>query len=99
MGPELRQTVAVSSNRAFLKVAEQARDEWRLMGYAYLSDKEFAKLAGTPLREARAVYDRVERTANRVAAVVSVSLLCVAAHELGLLSLLVNWLTSFCSCN
>jgi hypothetical protein len=95
----ISQTVAVSSNRAFLKVAEQARDEWRLMGYAYLSDKEFAKLAGTPLREARAVYDRVERTANRVAAVVSVGLLGVAAHELGLLSLLVNWLTSFCSCN
>jgi hypothetical protein len=76
------QMVTVHSNRAFLKVASDARTLWRRKGYAYLSDDEFDELAGTPLSEARGIYDWVETTANWVAGVVAAGLIVSAGWEI-----------------
>lgn len=80
------QVVTVTSSRAFLKVAADARSQWRQKGYAYLSNVEFDALAGTPLAEARRIYDRVEATTNWVAGGVAVALVIFAAWEAGLVS-------------
>lgn len=80
------QVVTVKSSRAFLKVAADARSQWRQKGYAYLSSVEFDALAGTPLAEARRIYDRVEAAANWVAGAVVVGLVIFAAWEAGLVS-------------
>lgn len=88
------QVVTVKSSRAFLKVAADARSQWRQKGYAYLSNVEFDALAGTPLAEARRIYDRVEAAANWVAGVVVVGLVIFAAWEAGLVSAAWRALTS-----
>ena len=80
------QVVTVKSSRAFLRVAADARAQWRHKGYAYLSDSEFDALAGTPLKEARGVYDGVERSANWVAGLVAAGLAVFAAWEAGVLT-------------
>ncbi|MBA4760616.1 hypothetical protein [Sphingomonas sp.] len=80
------QVITVKSSRAFLKVAADARTQWRQKGYAYLSDVEFNALAGTPLAEARAIYDRVETAANWVAGSVAAGLVIFAAWEAGMIS-------------
>lgn len=80
------QVVTVKSSRAFLKVTADARTQWRQKGYAYLSNVEFDALAGTPLAEARRIYDRVEAAANWVAGAVAVGLVIFAAWEAGLVS-------------
>jgi uncharacterized membrane protein YkvI len=88
------QVVTVKSSRAFLKVAADARSQWRQKGYAYLSNVEFDALAGTPLAEARRIYDRVEAAANWVAGAVVVGLVIFAAWEAGLVSAAWRALTS-----
>jgi hypothetical protein len=80
------QVVTVKSSRAFLKVAADARAQWRHKGYAYLSDAEFDTLAGNPLKEARVIYDGVERSANWVAGLVAAGLVVFAAWETGVLT-------------
>ena len=80
------QIVTVKSSRAFLKVAADARAQWRHKGYAYLSDAEFDALAGKPLTEARGIYDGVERSANWVAGLVAAGLVVFAAREAGVLT-------------
>ena len=80
------QIITVKSSRAFLKVAADARLNWRQKGYAYLSDAEFDALAGTPLAQARKIYDRVESAANWVAGIVGAGLVIFAAWEAGVLS-------------
>jgi hypothetical protein len=80
------QTVTVKSSRAFLKVAADARAQWRHKGYAYLSDAEFDALAGKPLTDARVIYDRVERSANWIAGLVAGGLVVFAAWEAGVLT-------------
>ena len=80
------QIVTVKSSRAFLKVAADARAQWRHKGYAYLSDAEFDTLAGNPLTEARVIYDDVERSANWVAGLVAAGLVIFAAWEVGVLT-------------
>ena len=75
------QVVTVRSNRAFLKVAADARVLWRQKGYAYLSNDEFDALAGTPLLQARGSYDRVEATAKWVAGIVATGLIASAGWE------------------
>lgn len=79
------QVITVKSSRAFLNVAADARTEWRQKGYAYLSDTEFNALAGTPLAQARTIYDRVETAANWVAGSVAAGLVIFAAWEAGLI--------------
>ncbi len=88
------QVVTVKSSRAFLKVAADARSQWRQKGYAYLSNVEFDALAGTPLAEARRIYDRVEAAANWVAGAVVVGLVIFAAWEAGLVGAVWRALTS-----
>ncbi|MBM3927180.1 MAG: hypothetical protein FJ335_01780 [Sphingomonadales bacterium] len=89
------QVVTVKSSRAFLKVAADARAQWRDKGYAYLSDSEFDALAGTPLKEARKVYDGVERAANWVAGLVAAGLVVFAAWEAGVLTAAWRALSAF----
>jgi hypothetical protein len=80
------QVITVKSSRAFLQVAADARAHWRQKGYAYLSDAEFDALAGTPLAQARRIYDRVEAAASWVAGLTAAGLVVFAAWELGLVS-------------
>lgn len=89
------QIVTVKSSRAFLKVAADARAQWRHKGYAYLSDAEFDALAGNPLTEARVIYDDVERSANWVAGLVAAGLVIFAAWEVGVLTAVWRALVAF----
>jgi len=89
------QIVTVKSSRAFLKVAADARAQWRHKGYAYLSDAEFDVLAGNPLTEARVIYDDVERSANWVAGLVAAGLVIFAAWEVGVLTAVWRALVAF----
>lgn len=78
------QSIAVFSNRRFLKVASDARATWRRKGYGYLSDEEFETLAEVPIASARAVYDRVETLANWTVGIVTTGLVSAAILESGL---------------
>ncbi|MDR7062476.1 MULTISPECIES: hypothetical protein [unclassified Sphingopyxis] len=93
------QFVSVSSNRRFLKLSADSRMLWRRKGYAYLSDDEFSDLAEKPLGDAREIYDGVEKIANRVAGLVVITLLAIAAVESGFAALIWNYLSALpCLC-